>query len=58
MVFSLSYQHIVALMHPNTIVMAPMDAQTFVSSPESFVNQMTVQTYIGDSEDAIIGKFK
>merc|ERR1712166_1656824 len=55
---TMTYQHVVAAIVHNTIVLAPMDHQTFISDPKSFVHYMNCSTYTGDSEDAIIGNFK
>jgi hypothetical protein len=56
-IITISYQHIIALIIPNTIVLAPMDHQTYISDPKSYVNYMNCSTYTGDSEDAILGSF-
>lgn len=40
-----SYQHLVALARPNTIVMPPMDLQCFISSPGIFANYMNITMY-------------
>ena len=37
-----SYQHVVAFILPNTIVMPAMDLQTFYSSPEVHINYINV----------------
>jgi len=54
---TMSYQHVLALLVPNTIVLAAMDHQTYISDPKSVVNYMNCSTYTGDSEDALVGSF-
>ena len=54
----LTYQHLVALVHPNTIVMSAMDHQTFITNDNSIVNFMNCSQYYEDSEEAVCGAFR
>jgi len=40
LVVTLSYQHVVAALVPNTVVMPAMDQQTYISTPKSVANYM------------------
>jgi hypothetical protein len=55
---TLSYQHVIAMKYKDVFVMPAMDHQSYISSPNSFVNYMNLQQYIGYDEDAVIGMFK
>ena len=47
-----------ALFFKDVYPMPPMDHQSFISTPNTFVNYMNLQTYIGYDEDAVFGMFK
>ena len=54
----LVYQHVVAFIIPNTIVMPAMDLQTFYSNPQVHINYMNVTQYDHHDDELFVDKFK
>jgi len=57
-VMLLSYQYVIALIFPNTIVMPVMDQQTLISEKSAIVNYMNASTYHKYSEEVFWLQFE
>ena len=54
----MTYQHVIALIVPNTVVMPALDLQTFYSNPQQTVNYMNCSQYDGDDIEILRLRFK